>query len=376
MTDAQVEYASVILASGRDLLALLNSILDLAKVESGTVTVRARRRLARRAARRRCCASSSRSRSARACASTSSSRPDLDHIVTDPQRLRQILKNLLANAFKFTETGQVTLRIARAERGLAWSPSRCTTPASASRRTRPTGIFEAFVQGDGSTERLYGGTGLGLSISRELAELLGGEITLTAAGRGQHLHRLPARSSASTTPVPFVAQIASDAERASARAGRARRRTRSPARTVARGRRRLPQLLRADGAARARQARVSVAESGAEALALLGRDHAHRPRPDGHHDARDGRLRGDPRDPRRSTASPTLPIIAVTGKVVPGERERCLAAGADDYVPKPVDTRRAGRRDGTVATGRSRHDRAHAPTAVLLVDDDPASGWR
>ena len=82
---------------------------------------------------------------------------------------------------------------------------------------------------------------------------------------------------------------------------------------------------------------VTVAESGAEAIAALELDARHRHRADGHHDAGDGRLRDHPRHPaiERFTA---LPIIAVTGKVAAGERQRCLDAGADDYVPKPVDT--------------------------------------
>ena len=192
-----MQYASVIHSSGTDLLRLLNDILDLAKVESGTVTLeiselaldelkdapRARLRPRRRPEGRG--------------ASRSSSRPTCRRrIATDPGRLRQVLKNLLSNAFKFTEQGEVSVRIGRADSG--WSPANDTlgrADAVIAFSIADTGIgitaetqrriFEAFAQADGTTARQYGGTGLGLSISRELVRLLGGEIALTSTpGQG------------------------------------------------------------------------------------------------------------------------------------------------------------------------------------------------
>ncbi len=111
--------------------------------------------------------------------------------VTDPQRLRPILKNLLANAFKFTERGDVHLEIGLASTGWSRESESLTGAGSVlAVAVHDTGIgieelqqrriFEAFAQGDGTTARLYGGTGLGLSISRELVGLLGGEITLSS----------------------------------------------------------------------------------------------------------------------------------------------------------------------------------------------------
>ena len=119
--------------------------------------------------------------------------PDLPPaIATDPQRLRQMLKNLLSNAFKFTERGEVSVRVALAQSG--WSPTNDTLARAGSVMAftvTDTGIgitaelqarmFEAFAQADGTTARQYGGTGLGLSISRELVGLLGGEIALSSA---------------------------------------------------------------------------------------------------------------------------------------------------------------------------------------------------
>ncbi len=213
LTETQVEYASVIHSSGNELLELLNSILDLAKVESGHGHGRERRGLPRRAAGRRCCASSSPSPRQRGLGYTIDLAPGTPaHIVTDPQRLRQILKNLLANAFKFTERGSVHVHdrprrrrlgpgAAVAVRGasvLALSVSDTGIGIDDEQQTR---IFEAFAQGDGTTSRLYGGTGLGLSISREL---VGPARRRHRRGqhprRGQHLHRLPAHAGHASDP--------------------------------------------------------------------------------------------------------------------------------------------------------------------------------
>jgi signal transduction histidine kinase len=189
MTATQVKYASVILDSGRDLLRLLNGILDLAKVESATVTIETskvdledfRTLLVREFEQ-----VAERSDVGYAIDITSDCPT---HIVTDPHRLRQILKNLLANAFKFTVRGQVDLKVSLVEgtwRGAA--PALREAPLVMAFAVKDTGIgieqeeqrriFEPFAQVDGGTSRDYGGTGLGLSISRALVGLLDGEITV------------------------------------------------------------------------------------------------------------------------------------------------------------------------------------------------------
>ncbi len=196
LTETQVEYASVIHSSGNELLELLNSILDLAKVESGTVTA-----VSETVSHRRICAQPSSASSGRWPAGGDSAtrstwpRARPRNIETDHQRLRQILKNLLANAFKFTEGGSVHVQIGPAQEG--WDPeleSLEGAPSVIALSVTDTGIgidvahqvriFEAFAQGDGTTSRLYGGTGLGLSISRELVSLLGGAIDVTST-RGE-----------------------------------------------------------------------------------------------------------------------------------------------------------------------------------------------
>jgi signal transduction histidine kinase/DNA-binding response OmpR family regulator/HAMP domain-containing protein len=196
LTTKQVEFAKTIHASGNDLLTLINDILDLSKIESGTVTLDiAELRFAE--------LQSDVERLFRHVAETRSLefRVDLDdslprHMFTDSQRLEQVIRNLLSNAFKFTERGSVVLSIAVVNEG--WSPDRETLRLARSVvafSVSDTGIgiapekqqiiFEAFQQADGSTSRKYGGTGLGLAISREIARLLGGEIRLASAlGQG------------------------------------------------------------------------------------------------------------------------------------------------------------------------------------------------
>ena len=213
-------------------------------------------------------------------------------IVTDPQRLRQILKNLLANAFKFTEQrrgararrpGRSTAGAAdasRSSRRRRSSRSPSATPGIGIEEEQQQRIFEAFAQGDGTTARLYGGTGLGLSISRELVGLLGGEITVASTpGRAAPSPSTSRRAGRAAAPTADATRIALPrpnrrlrAAGRRARPGQASRRIDSlDGVKILRRRRRLPQHLRADGAPRAGRAEVVVAESGAEALAILER---------------------------------------------------------------------------------------------------------
>ncbi|MET3154129.1 HAMP domain-containing protein/CheY-like chemotaxis protein/signal transduction histidine kinase [Bradyrhizobium diazoefficiens] len=192
----QVEFARTIHGAGTDLLNLISDILDLSKIESGTVTVDAEEILTanlletvgrpfRHEAENR----------------NLSFKIDVDpnlarSIVTDSKRLQQVLKNLLSNAFKFTAEGEVRLKVGGALGGWGTDhPVLNSAPAVIAFEVSDTGIgiplekqkliFEAFQQADAGTSRKYGGTGLGLAISRELASLLGGEIHLRSApGKG------------------------------------------------------------------------------------------------------------------------------------------------------------------------------------------------
>ncbi len=191
LTERQMQFAKTIHSSGNDLLALINDILDLSKIESGTVVVdidelqfsdlrdyveRTFRHVA----------------DSKRLSFEIELDPHLPRSMrTDSKRLQQVIKNLLSNAFKFTDSGRVLLRAEPAFDG--WNPdhetlSRARSVVAFSVTDTGIGIppekqkiiFEAFQQADGSTSRKYGGTGLGLAISRELSRLLGGEIMLTS----------------------------------------------------------------------------------------------------------------------------------------------------------------------------------------------------
>ncbi len=189
LTAKQVEFARTIHGAGTDLLTLISDILDLSKIESGTVSVEAEEvffgsliDMVARPFRHEA--------ESRKLAFEVETDPHLTRsLVTDSKRLQQVLKNLLSNAFKFTEHGGVRLSVTPVNRG--WTPHHPILGTAASViafEVSDTGIgipadkqriiFEAFQQADAGTSRKYGGTGLGLAISRELASLLGGEIQL------------------------------------------------------------------------------------------------------------------------------------------------------------------------------------------------------
>jgi CheY-like chemotaxis protein len=238
LSPKQVEFARTIHGAGTDLLNLISDILDLSKIESGTVTVDAEEILT----------SSLLETVGRPFRHEAENRQlsfgiEVDgnlarSMVTDSKRLQQVLKNLLSNAFKFTAVGGVKLKVSAALGG--WSaehPILNTAAAVVAFEVSDSGIgiplekqkliFEAFQQADAGTSRKYGGTGLGLAISRELASLLGGEIHLySAPGKGSTFTLfLPLKYSGPTValrPAPALAshpavpalQVAATQERA------------------------------------------------------------------------------------------------------------------------------------------------------------------
>jgi signal transduction histidine kinase/CheY-like chemotaxis protein len=345
----QVEFAKTIYASGAELLSLINDILDLAKIESGTVTLNLERE-----------EFSALGRHVERTFGQVAADKGLDFSVwldpalpaaveTDAKRLQQILTNLLSNAFKFTAKGGVSLRIEPAASG--WSPGHPVLDAAhavVAFSVADTGvgipidkqrlIFEAFQQADGTTSREYGGTGLGLSISRELTRLLGGEIRLSSVpGRGStfvlylpaHFYGAPA--------APATESTAQGAPRAEA-----------PARALAQAAGALAgkKVLVVDDDIRNVFALASVlemhgmtvlhADSGKEGIEALkgARDidavlmDVMMPGLDGYDTMR---------LVRQLAGYRSVPIVAVTAKAMLGDREKCIEAGASDYVAKPVD---------------------------------------
>jgi signal transduction histidine kinase/DNA-binding response OmpR family regulator len=179
----QVKYAETIEASGNDLLALINDILDISKIEAGKLDLRPSRIRVGSLAEKLIAAFEASASQKKISLRHALAIADDAEIETDPQRLEQVLKNFVSNAVKFTEIGSVTLGVARTEDGRIAFSVRDTGIGIAADQHHA--VFEAFRQADGSINRKYGGTGLGLSISRELARLLGGEICLDSApGKG------------------------------------------------------------------------------------------------------------------------------------------------------------------------------------------------
>ncbi|HVW79027.1 MAG TPA: HAMP domain-containing protein [Alloacidobacterium sp.] len=218
LTPKQIEFARTIHAAGTDLLNLISDILDLSKIESGTVSIEAEEvffsSLLEMIARPFRHEAENKKLSFDLHADSNLGRS----LITDSKRLQQVLKNLLSNAFKFTEHGGVRLSVFKAENG--WSENHPILKNAASViafEVADTGIgipqekqkiiFEAFQQADAGTSRKYGGTGLGLAISRELTALLGGEIQLQSiSGKGStftlylpQTYVAPAASGASST---------------------------------------------------------------------------------------------------------------------------------------------------------------------------------
>jgi signal transduction histidine kinase/HAMP domain-containing protein len=378
MSAAQVEYASVIRSSGNDLLRLLDDILDLAKVESGTVTLELGELplVELQDAFELDFAHVAKQQGLSFSVELASELPRA--IATDSSRLRQVLKNLVSNAFKFTEQGGVRMCVSLASNG--WSNRNdklAQADAVIAFSISDTGIgiapdqqaliFEAFAQADGSTARRYGGTGLGLSISRELVRLLGGEITLRSTiGEGSTFtlylpHARGGDLGAVTAPAPEVSALKPSPQTefvvspADGHAGFAEPSMsevpalkplsvrKHPVGTGLAGMKimvvdddfrnifALTALLKRVGAD------AVSARSGEEAIAYLEQSadvdlvlvDIMMPGMDGY---------ATMRAMRKLPSGGELPLIAFTAKVGEGERMRCIEAGASAYVPKPVDT--------------------------------------
>jgi signal transduction histidine kinase/HAMP domain-containing protein/CheY-like chemotaxis protein len=368
LTPKQVEFARTIHSSGAELLALINDILDLAKIESGTVTLNVApepfediRDSVERTFRQVAV-----DKGLEFVVDVDAALPR--DIQTDAKRLQQIVTNLLSNAFKFTAKGSVRLAMSPAASG--WSaghPVLDDAPGVVAFAVRDSGIgipankqrliFEAFQQADGTTSREYGGTGLGLSISRELARLLGGEIRLDSTpGHGstftlylpleyrsvqdvappaRELNTAPALAAAlreQETPEPEAPVDPADAAEI------------APHATAALAGRKvlvvdddIRNVFALTSALEVHGMQVLHAESGKEGIDILKRARGAvdvvlmdvmMPGLDGIDTMRIIRQLDGYRD---------LPIVAVTAKAMVGDREKCLEAGATGYVAKPVN---------------------------------------
>jgi CheY-like chemotaxis protein len=374
LSDKQIEFASTIHSAGSDLLRLIDDILDLSKIEAGRVDVDpAPVELAWvRSHVEQAFGPTAEEKRLELRVEIAPGCPDV--ITTDRQRLQQVLRNLLANAIKFTDAGHVELLISPVPPGTVLGvPTLDSARAVIAFSVRDTGIgippdklemiFEAFQQADGTTSRKYGGTGLGLSISKELARMLGGKIEVSSeVGRGSRFAlllpdelplvtataaRLLPRLAGGELPVPGwpdAAPVQPDGPPRGAPILRS-------APTHPAGVRPAPELsgvtvlivdddvrnvFALTSALELHGLRVLYADNGLDGIRLLT-EHpevdvvlmdAMMPDLDGNETTR--RIRALPQ-------GRNLPVVFLTAKAMPGDRESSLAAGATEYVTKPVD---------------------------------------
>jgi HAMP domain-containing protein/signal transduction histidine kinase/CheY-like chemotaxis protein len=366
LSERQVEYAETIHQSGNDLLELINEVLDLAKIESGTmpidVSVVEFQDLQQYV-----------ERSFRQVAIEKGLSFDIElssqlpkEIITDDLRLRQVLRNLISNAIKFTESGAVRVWIEPLQ-GRNWPEeleALCHADLVIAFEVSDTGvgipkekqalIFEAFQQAEGGTSRAYGGTGLGLSISREIAFLLGGDLRVQSSPNSgstftlylprQYASGHPNRGRPLLTAHSTVATHFGDDSASRNQNGRRNGAYKSerPASTSESGvvlvvdddRRNIHAL---EALLTEKGFRVHGVGSGEAALEYLEKGHVvdvvlmdiMMPNVDGYEAMR--RIRQNPSWNR-------IPLVALTAKAMPGDKERSLEAGATDYITKPVDS--------------------------------------
>ncbi|MBF0544301.1 MAG: response regulator [Candidatus Riflebacteria bacterium] len=360
LTQKQVEYAETINASGNDLLSLINEILDLSKIESGTVSVepsevyfdeihdfaeKSFRHVAEK----------------KGLEYLIEMGPNLPQFIhTDLKRLQQVIKNFLSNSFKFTEKGSIVFKMNVATEGwnkenrllrvadqvVCFSVSDTGIGIPADKHQL---IFEAFQQADGTTARKYGGTGLGLSISREIVRMLGGEIKVASeVGKGSIFsfylpknndrHMTGSRSPLAEKHIPEDQKtigkedgtiLINDGLLASD--------------LVLDGKNVLivdddvRNIFALTGFLEKHSIKLVSAESGKEALEIVKCSpkidlvlmDIMMPDMDGY---------ATIREIRRIEKFKDLPILALTAKAMTGDREKCIEAGASDYIAKPVNT--------------------------------------
>jgi signal transduction histidine kinase/ActR/RegA family two-component response regulator len=330
LTAEQRESLHLVRASAESLLRVINDILDVSKIEAGRMTLEPvdfelREQL------ERCIMTLAFRAKEKGLTLRCDVTPDVpDHVRGDWLRLQQVLINLVGNALKFTEEGRVVVTVDAAERSdqaallhIAVADTGIGVPPD-----RQAAIFEAFTQADGSTARSYGGTGLGLTISRRFVEMMGGRLWLESPpGRGATFH-FTVNVEVRATPTGPVAPPERD---------------RTPPLGTLRvllaednvvNRFLAIRLLEKEGhhveAAVNGRAAIAALEHGSFDLALMD---LQMPEMDGFEATAIIRE-------RERTTGAHLPIIALTANAMVGDEERCLQAGMDGYVSKPIDIRR------------------------------------
>lgn len=347
LTGKQLEYARTIHRSGTDLLKLINEVLDLSKIESGKMELHSEDiKLADLLDSVLLPFETLASRKGLQINTVMDSELSQITLHTDVQKLEQVLKNLLSNAVKFTERGGVEIRLEMSSDSVLRFAVKDTGIGISPDKQRL--IFHSFQQADGTTSRRFGGTGLGLSISKKLIELLGGDIEVESDGetgstftvRLPLKERLEARSSlAAFITIPYEKGL----EQACSEVAVHLQELDEPAvhpQDPMSGR-----ILLVDDDMRNIYALTSAleqhgmevvfAENGMEGLQLLEQGPPFdlvlmdimMPKLDGYETIR---------AIRENKAYAELPIIALTAKAMKGDREKCIQAGANDYISKPI----------------------------------------
>ncbi len=336
LTPEQRRFVTIIENSGRSLLALIDDILDLSKIEAGKLTLeRVEFNLLRLA--EDVVQSLAGQAEPKGLVLTLRAAPDTPTLVRgDSNRLRQVLTNLTSNAIKFTERGAVTLKLALVAQAEGKTTIRfeVTDTGIGLRPEQIQPLFSAFSQADVSTTRRYGGTGLGLAISKQIIEMMGGKIGVESREREGSTFWCTAVLDTAAATAPRAEADPVDPRRAPA-----------PAQAAALNR--TARILIAEDNAVNRFVALSqvtklgyqadVVTNGAEAVLALQKGEydlvlmdCEMPEMDGYEATR--RVR----EARLSRA----PIIAVTASAMPEDREKCIAAGMDDVLSKPVDLSR------------------------------------
>ncbi|MGM0805665.1 MAG: CHASE3 domain-containing protein [Bacillota bacterium] len=368
LSDEELEFARVIHSSGQDLLNLINDILDLSKVEAGKLEImlsevnlsefpsNLERNFTHIADQKN-------------LNFTINVTPDVPTLLqTDEKRFQQIIKNLLSNAFKFTEKGSVSVSVKKVQTDVIyngvdyWLEVAIKDTGIGIPKEKHELIFQAFQQGDGATIRKFGGTGLGLSISSEFAKLLGGRLQLQSEeGKGSTFKLLiPSISDESVSVQTFLgasAEVATALEQSSslvavaeapitAKIVPAEPEAEQPSITVDEenvfyGKTVLitdddnRNIFALKTALEQKGMNILIANNGMECLDVLDANKKidlilmdiMMPEMDGYETMQRIRGTGEHKD---------LPIIALTAKAMKNDREKCLEAGASDYISKPL----------------------------------------
>jgi signal transduction histidine kinase/ActR/RegA family two-component response regulator len=322
----QREYLSMVHGSAMSLLQIINDILDISKIEAGRMSVDpiAFKLRARLTESLKTLSLKAHEKKLVFSADVAPGVPD--DVVGDWSRLQQVLTNLVGNAIKFTERGRVAVGLDVQDK----TPTHVnlhftvTDTGVGIPAERQSAVFEAFTQADGSTTRRYGGTGLGLTISSTLVEMMGGRIWLESEpGRGTRFHF--------TAKVGLIASGAVGAITPAEPSGADRSLRILLTDDNAVNRRLAARLLEKQGHV------VLVASSGREALAMLDRERFDLAILDVQMADMDGFETTAIIREREKATGGHLPIVAMTAHVMAGDRESCLNAGMDGYLPKPID---------------------------------------